>query len=66
MSFFLGQNEAQPSGQWISGQVEVSKPAMKSIALHQLHVLHAARVLIDSEIARIESLYREAEQQAQR
>ena len=54
MSFFLGQNEAQPSGQWISGQVEVSKPAMKSIALHQLHVLHAARVLIDSEIARIE------------
>lgn len=61
VSFFLGENEAQPSGQWISGQVEVSKPAMKSVALHQLLVLHAARDLIDAEIARTTRLYQEAE-----
>ncbi len=61
VSFFLGGDEAQPSGQWISGQVEVSKPAMKSVALTQLSTLYAARDLIDAEIARLRPLYDQAE-----
>jgi hypothetical protein len=62
VSFFLRDDEGQPSGQWISGQVEVSRPAMKSVALGQLSTLHAARDLIDAEIARITPLYHQAEQ----
>jgi len=61
-SFFLGNDEAEPSGQWISGQVETRQSGMKSLALNQLSVLHAARELIDAEIERMTGLYEQAEQ----
>ncbi len=63
VSFFAGDGlDAQQSKLWISGQVVSGQQSMKSIALNQLSALHAARDLIDAEIARLTRLYRQAEQ----
>lgn len=62
VSFFAGDEaDAQQSKQWIAGQVVSGQQSRKSLALNQLSALHAARDLIDAEIARLTPIYRQAE-----
>jgi hypothetical protein len=62
-SFFVSDaDDAEQSGQWISGRVISALPSGKSLALHQLAALVKARDLIDGEIARLTGLYQASEQ----
>jgi hypothetical protein len=63
VEFFAGDGaDAERSEQWITGQVPVGLPTMKSLALLQIVVLQRAQDLLGAEIERLRRLYEAAEQ----
>jgi hypothetical protein len=62
VTLFLGDGpDAEQSNQWISVQVAVDMPPLKSLALLRIKALNATRDLIDCEIQRLSEIYRKAE-----